>query len=131
LPERFRGCEVQGERFFGFLLEGLECGEGFDKETRVAYEDAVAYLSYVYEDGQLRGLLAFPVAVSRRFVDLLDGRDPMALAIVGNWLGLMRVSCLSRFLKGTRERELNDIMQALPEEWWPKMTWAMSVPDAD
>ena len=68
----------------GFLLEGLEFGEGFDKETRVAYGVAVAYLSCVYEDGQLRGLLGFLVAVSRHFVDLLDERDPMALAIVGN-----------------------------------------------
>ena len=64
-------------------------------------------------------------------MDLLDERDPIALAIVGNWLALMRMSHLSRFLKGARERELNEIMQTLPQEWWPKMSWAMSVPDAD
>ena len=32
------------------------------------------------------------------------------------------MSRLSRFLKGAKERELNDIMQALPEEWWPKVS---------
>lgn len=104
LPERFRKCEAVEGQFFGFLLEELKCEEGVDVETRVAYEDAVAYLSYVHGDRQLRGLLGFPVAVSRRFVDLLDGRDPTALAIVGNWLALMRMSRLSRFLKGARER---------------------------
>jgi hypothetical protein len=130
LPSRFSKREGTGQ-FFGFLLEGMELEEGVDGETRAAYEEAVSYLSYVRDDGQLRGLLGFPVAVSRRFVDLLDGRDPMALAVVGNWLALLRMSHLSKFLKGARERELDDIMQALPREWWPKMSWAMSVPAAD
>lgn len=115
----------------GFLLEGLEFEEGVDAETRAAYEDAIAYLSYVRADGQLRGILGFPVAVSRRFADLLDERDPMALAIVGNWLAMMRMSRFSRVFRGARERELNEVMQALPQEWWPKMSWAMSVPAAD
>lgn len=132
LPSRYGKCEAVERRFFAFLLEGVEAHEeGVDGETRAAYEDAVAYLSYVRADSQLRGLLGFPVAVSKRFVDLLDGRDPTALAIVGNWLGLMRMSRLSSFLQDARERELDEIMQALPQEWWPKMSWAVSVPTAD
>jgi hypothetical protein len=131
LPERLSRRKAGEGQFFGFLLEGLELEEGVDAETRVAYEDAVTYLSCVRGDEQLCGLLGFPVAVSRGFVDLLDDREPTALAIVGNWLALMRMSHLSRLLKGARDRELNEIVQTLPEKWWPKMAWAMSVTDAD
>ena len=130
LTSRFSKRECAKEQVFGFFLDEMEL-ERVDGETRAAYEEAVSYLSYVRGDGQLRGLLGFPVAVSRRFVDLLDNRDPMALAVVGNWLALLRMSHLSKFLKGARERELDEIMQVLLQEWWLKMSWAMAVPAAD
>jgi Fungal specific transcription factor domain len=111
LPARLSARSAAREaQLFAFLLEGLDQGDDVDADTKAAYEDAVRYLSFVLGDAQLRGLLGFPVAVSSRFVDLLDGRDPRALAIVGNWLALMRISHLSRFLSGAREKELDEIM---------------------
>jgi hypothetical protein len=44
----------------GFYFSNCGSRRGVDAETRMAYEDAVSYLSYVRANGQMWSLLGFP-----------------------------------------------------------------------
>lgn len=115
------------EPLFNCLLEGLD-EEGVTTVTYAAYRMPVVYLSFVINDGPLRsGLLGFPTSVSERFLELLKGRDPRAMTIVGLFLALICAFRTSGFLTNLAERELSYIIEQLPGEWLFRMRLAQDI----
>ena len=118
--------KVQEETVFSNLLEGLD--EIYAGSAAVeAYRVAVTYLDSVIQDPDLRGVAGFPIAVPDRFIELLEERDPRAMTIVGSYLALFALVAKPKILVTAAKREFRVIIQQLPLEWLPKMTWATGV----
>ncbi|KAI9746118.1 MAG: hypothetical protein M1818_000799 [Claussenomyces sp. TS43310] len=118
--------------FFGPLLEGmdeklLEIDECERAETRQGYEHSVAYLNWSHLKPERARILGFPATVSRRFVELIEQEDPRALVIIACFFAMTKAVDDVWWLQGVAKREVSGIMSLLPEEWWPKMDWAMNV----
>jgi hypothetical protein len=119
-------------RFFGSLLEGLEeqlesMDESRRDDTRQAYEYAIAYLSWAHEKPERRRILGFPATVSRRFVELIEHRDPRALVIVSCFFAMTKAVDDVWWLKGVAPREVAGMLTVLPAESRPMMDWALKV----
>lgn len=118
--------------FFSRLLDGLDEDlatlEPRDREeTRRAYEHAVAYLNWAHAKPDRSRIVGFPATVSRRFIALLDGRDPRALLILANFFAMTRAVEDAWWLVGVAKKEVCGIMGLLPQEWWGRMDWAVRV----
>jgi hypothetical protein len=89
--------------------------------TVEAYRVAVEYLASVIQTPNLRGLTGFLIAVPDRFLELLEERDPRAMAIIGWYLALFVVASKSGVLMLAAKREYSIVIQQLPAEWIPRM----------
>lgn len=118
---------------FGPLLEGLEqqlenMDESLRSDTRQAYAHAVAYLNWAHQNPIRTRILGFPAAVSRRFVELIDQRDPRALVLISCFCAMTTVADVW-WWHGVGKREVNGIMSLLPEDWLHKMEWPKRIVD--
>lgn len=126
LPATIVAADQNVTTFFDPLLKGLE-DEDVTEETLAAYRLPVAYISKLIRDRNRHGLLGFPVSITERFLALLEGQDPRAMAIIGSYLALISMSRRSSSLVGAAEREFNFIMAHLPAEWLLRLSWAQNV----
>ncbi|EKD19012.1 C6 zinc finger protein [Drepanopeziza brunnea f. sp. 'multigermtubi' MB_m1] len=131
-PALFLEPDPERRLFFAPLLQGLE--EQLDNlpvlaraETKQAYEHAVSYLNWAHKKPVRNRILGFAATVSRRFVDLMAGRDSRALVITACFFALTKVVDNVWWLEGVAKREVNGIFSLLPPDWWPKMEWALRV----
>jgi hypothetical protein len=117
------------------LLEGTETG-AFDPKTRRTYEQALNYLHTIYialinrEDIQWtrRRLCCMPANVPNGFVELLERRDPRALAILARFLALLKpCDDGSLYYHGCAEYEVEGIASLMPTDWLWAMEWPRQI----
>lgn len=127
-------------------LAASAAGPAFDSpskadDTRHAYQHAVAVLNWAHKIPHKGAALAFPATVSRRFVELLEERQPRALAILACFMALLRSLDGVWWLHGMSRREVPGILSLLHESsgggrglgadvyhrWWPHLEWAMRI----
>ncbi|KAH6670046.1 hypothetical protein B0J14DRAFT_671822 [Halenospora varia] len=131
-PALSLNLDPDGKLFFAPLLEGLNqqldsLPETVRAETRQAYEHSVAFLNWAYQNPIRHRILGFAATVSRRFVELIDQRDPRALVIISCFFAFTRACDDVWWLNGVAQREVNGILSILPREWWPKMKWSLQI----
>lgn len=141
------------EGFFGHLLHGMHdevaarypCSTGPDgsplgeselaTSTRQAYQHAVATLNWAHTKPG-NGALSFPATVSKRFVELIEERQPRALAILAAFFALLKVLDNVWWLQGMARREVLGIVSLfnsdlfgpeLEKKWWPHLEWAVRI----
>lgn len=112
-----------GDHVFAYLLEDLEETDS----SFGAYQTTVMYLTAVVNDSEFRGMLGFPIAVPDRLVELLEEKDPRAMAIIGSYLALSVLAPGSEVMKAAARREYGIVMGLLPAKWAARMKWAASV----
>lgn len=122
--------------------QGLHGGGGSSSSnstrqaTRQAYEHAVAVLNWAHKIPHKGSPLAFPATVSRRFVELVEDRQPRALAILASFFALLK--CLDQvwWLRGMARREVLGIVSLfnsdyfgpdVERQWWPHLEWSVRV----
>ena len=110
---------------FDFLLEDLDL-TSTDETTAQAYTAAVQWLSIIYEYPDIDYLFKFAVKVGPRFVELLVQHDPRTLTIVGYWFMLMMTREQAWWAPRATSNEFWALMGLLPEEWKPRMQWAVT-----
>lgn len=135
-PALIWDADPDRKMFFAPLLEGLEEHlETFPDAERPhikqAYEHAVSFLNWSYQKPVRNRILGFAATVSRRFVDLLGQQDPRALVIAACFFALTKMVDEVWWLKGIAKREVNGIFSLLPQEWWPKMQWALRIANCE
>lgn len=115
--------QVHGATPVNILLEGLEdpCTSSTTVEV---YRAAVGYLTSVIQTPNFRGLAGFLIALPDSFFQLLEERDPRAMAIIGWYLALFVVASKSGVLMLAAKREYSIVIEQLPSEWIPKMDQA-------
>ncbi|CZS89411.1 related to UPC2-regulatory protein involved in control of sterol uptake [Rhynchosporium agropyri] len=131
-PALFLDPDPERKLFFAPLLEGLEeqlatLPAESQPATRQAYEHAVSFLNWSHQKPIRNRILGFAATVSRRFVDLVGQQDPRALVIAACFFALTKMVDNVWWLEGIAKREVNGILSILPQEWWPKMEWALRV----
>jgi hypothetical protein len=75
--------------------------------------------------------MTFAGSVSGRFVELLGQYDPRTLVIVACFFAMTRAVDDIWWLQGVAKREVMGVMSVLPEEWYPKMDWAVRVANTE
>lgn len=104
-------------------------------QTRQAYQHAVATLNWAHSRPG-NGSLVFPATVSKRFVQLIEERQPRALAILASFFSLLKVLDHVWWLQGMARREVLGIVSLfnsdyfgpdLERKWWPHLEWAVRV----
>lgn len=103
--------------------------------TRQAYCHAVAALNWAHAKPGTAAL-AFPATVSRRFVELVEERQPRALVILACFFGLLKVIEHVWWLHSISRREVFGIVSlfhsdfygpAIERKWWPHLQWAVRI----
>ncbi|CAN8098666.1 unnamed protein product [Discula destructiva] len=103
--------------------------------TRQAYQHAVATLNWAYTKPG-KAALAFPATVSKRFVELVEERQPRALAILASFFALLKVLDHVWWLQGMARREVLGIVSLfnsdyfgpdIEKKWWPHLEWAVRI----
>lgn len=110
---------------FDFLLADLD-REKVDAETLLAYTTSVESLNRVFKDRMGRHVMKFTAMVSKRFTEFVAIKDPRAMTIVGYFLMVVKQIDLVWWLQGAAERDFAILMEGLPNEWKPRMAWAVS-----
>ncbi|CZR52208.1 uncharacterized protein PAC_02085 [Phialocephala subalpina] len=114
---------------FDFLLADLD-REATDLESLEAYDCSVYYLSLVLDNPDLDYCFKFTAKVPLKFVKMLEEKDARALTIVGYFFMVLKISEQVWWLPRSTGREFRSLMKLLPEEWKPRMAWAVSVFDS-
>lgn len=96
-------------------------------EIRQSYEHAIAYLNWAHSKPERARILGFPATVSRRFIKLMEEKDPRALSIIASFFAMTRAIDDAWWLSGVASKEVAGIMSLLDPSWWPKLDWAVSV----
>ncbi|RKU43802.1 hypothetical protein DL546_006019 [Coniochaeta pulveracea] len=104
--------------------------------TRQAYQHAVAVLNWAHKIPHRGAALAFPATVSSRFVELLNERQPRAMAILASYFALLRSLDGVWWLQGMARREVLGVVSLFnndyfgPEanrRWMPELKWALDM----
>lgn len=128
---------VNDQKFFGPLLHNLDKiiedeEENLRQTTRQAYEHSVAYLSWAHEKPDRRRILGFPATVSKRFVELIEQKAPLALVIVAMFFAMTKaVEHEVWWLLGIARIEVNGIYGILPDEFKNMADWAVMIANAE
>lgn len=96
-------------------------------EIRQSYEHSIAYLNWAHSKPEKARILGFPATVSRRFIKLIDEKDPRALSIIASFFAMTRAIDDAWWLEGVAKKEVAGIMSLLDPKWWPKLDWAVRV----
>lgn len=135
-PALFLDPDPERKLFFAPLLEGMEeqlseLPQMLQADTKQAYEHSVSFLNWSHKKPVRNRILGFAATVSRRYVDLIGQQDPRALVIAACFFALTKMVDDVWWLEGIAKREVNGIFNLLPQEWWPKMEWALRVANHD
>ncbi|KAK0731556.1 hypothetical protein B0H67DRAFT_506072 [Lasiosphaeris hirsuta] len=104
--------------------------------TRQAYQHAVAVLNWAHKIPHKGAPLAFPATVSRRYIELLEERQPRALAILACFFALLKSMDGVWWLQGMARREVLGVVSLFNSDffgpdayarWWPHLEWAMRI----
>ncbi|KAJ2984101.1 hypothetical protein NQ176_g227 [Zarea fungicola] len=120
--------------FFGHLLEDVE-DEFLSEDPLVnsmsqqGYVHAVSVLNWAHQSPYPLAALAFPAAVSNRFVQLLEAKQPRALAIVACFFALLKRIERVWWLGDVARREVTGIIGMFKpgSAWWRHLEWP--IPD--
>lgn len=96
-------------------------------EIKQAYEHSIAYLNWAHAKPEKPRILGFPATVSRRFIQLIDERDPRALVIIACFFAMTRRVEDAWWLEGVARKEVLGILSLLDPEWWAVMEWPLLV----
>lgn len=110
---------------FSFLVADLD-REITDQETQFAYDSAVAWLAKAHAHLVMRNVFKFTAVVTKRFIQLLEEKDPRTLCICAYFFVLMNKLDTIWWLDGAAAPEFWSLMTFLPEEWKPLMAWGVS-----
>jgi hypothetical protein len=128
--------------FFGHLLEGLDDDlkalpqDDQIDSTRQAYHHAVAVLNWAHKIPHKGAPLSFPATVSRRYVELLERKEPRALAILSCFFALLRSLDGVWWLHGLASREVLATVSLFTSgslgpgtyaRWAPHLDWALRI----
>ncbi|KAH8791897.1 hypothetical protein BGZ57DRAFT_849242 [Hyaloscypha finlandica] len=109
---------------FSFLVADLD-REMTDEETQFAYDSAVGWLAKAYSCLVMRNVFKFTAVVTKRFIQLLEQKDPRTLCICAYFFVLMKKLDTLWWLDGVAAPEFWDLMSFIPEEWKPLMEWGV------
>ncbi|SMR54175.1 unnamed protein product [Zymoseptoria tritici ST99CH_1E4] len=122
---------------FASLLTFAEDYEAMTPTDRSAYQQAVAYISLVYNginDASMHPLeacyrlAAMPSRLPKRFTEQIEMRTPRAMVILAHAFALMRlVSEDVLWLRGIAEVQVPSIQQQIPAAWNEMMKWPISI----
>ncbi|KAK0733491.1 hypothetical protein B0T26DRAFT_684597 [Lasiosphaeria miniovina] len=130
-PPMGNGAPPEGER-----RGSASADPALIASTRQAYQHAVAVLNWAHKIPHKGAPLAFPATVSRRYIELLEERQPRALAILACFFALLKSMDRVWWLQGMARREVLGVVSIFnsdffgPEayrEWWPHLEWAMQI----
>ncbi|KAK3329547.1 hypothetical protein B0H66DRAFT_466031 [Apodospora peruviana] len=116
--------------------EGRSASAEVVTSTRQAYQHAVAVLNWAHKIPHKGAPLAFPATVSRRFIELLEERQPRALAILACFFALLKSMDGVWWLQGMARREVLGVVSLFNSDffgpdsyrkWWPHLEWAMRI----
>lgn len=116
--------------------ENGPANEELATRTRHAYQHAVAVLNWAHKIPHRGTSLAFPATVSRRFIELLEERQPRALAILACFFALLKAMDNIWWLQGMARREVLGVVSLFNSDffgpdsyrkWWPHLEWAMRI----
>lgn len=122
------GLAKNRNHVFDFLLADLD-RENTDQESLEAYECAIYYLSLVQDNPDRDYCFKFTAKVPLRFVKMLEENEPRTLTIVGYFFMVLKLSEKVWWLPQSTGRKFKELMKLLPEEWKPRMAWAVAVFD--
>jgi hypothetical protein len=111
---------------FDFLLDDLN-RNNIDQESIMAYEISVHWLSVLYDNSNLDYVFKFTAKARPRFIELLIQNDPRTLTIVGYFFVLLKTLDQAVWVPKPTEKEFGYLMKLLPDEWKPRMEWAVNV----
>ncbi|KAL2064543.1 hypothetical protein VTL71DRAFT_3680 [Oculimacula yallundae] len=109
---------------FDFLLDGLDYSST-DLANITAYRVSIRRLSIMYDFPKRDYVFKFAAKVGPRFVKLLEQNDPRTLTIVGYFFMLLKITEKVWWLPKSTGEEFWRLMELLPEEWKPRMKWAV------
>lgn len=120
--------------FFGHLLEGLE-DELTTEDPQIklfssqGYIHAVSVLNWAHRNPYPPATLAFPAAVSKRFVQLVEARRPRALAIVACFFALLKRMDSVWWLGDVSRREVMGLVSLFEpgSRWWRHLEWPIRI----
>lgn len=115
--------------------EPHELAEPWDDATRDAYLDTLNYIGGIWDamhDGDppssiARRLIAFPILVDQRFVDVVEEQRPRALVIMAHYFALLSMLRGFWWVGDAGPREVRAIDAQLAPEWRPLMAWPLDV----
>jgi hypothetical protein len=120
--------------FFGHLLEGVETELTTDDPemkllSHQAYIHAVSVLNWAHRNPYPPATLAFPAAVSKRFVQLVEARRPRALAIVACFFALLKRMDSVWWLGDVSRREVMGLVSLFEpgSGWWRHLEWPIRI----
>lgn len=120
--------------FFGHLLEGVE-DEVTSKDPQLnllaqqGYVHAVSVLNWAHQNPYPPATIAFPAAVSKRFVQLVEAKKPRALAIVACFFALLKRMDNVWWLGDVSRREVMGLVSLFEpgSGWWRHLEWPVRI----
>ena len=124
-------------RPFERLLTWAEDFEAMTAEDRDAYQKSLSYIGLIYKGivggtdspmATCRRLIAMPSRCPPRFVDLVEAKQPRAMAMLAHVFASMKlVDGQAVWFKGIAERQVPLIYEQLPVGWREMMAWPIAV----
>lgn len=115
----------------------VDLQHSWDAEDRVMYVSAIdnlaSTLEEVYEKrslhkpavGLMHILIGWLYRLPRDFVAQLERKNPLALVILAQWVGLLEYMESVWFMKGWGKHVLNGVCAFLPADLWGWIEWPM------
>lgn len=120
--------------FFGHLLEGVEEEVSVEDAqanllSQQGYIHAVSVLNWAHQNPYPPATLAFPAAVSKRFVQLVEAKRPRALAIAACFFALLKRMDNVWWLGDVSKREVMGLVSLFEpgSGWWRHLEWPVRI----
>ncbi|KAL7792047.1 hypothetical protein V8C37DRAFT_381435 [Trichoderma ceciliae] len=112
-------------------LESVNEGSSSSPRNRAIYQDALNKLQFWLRLTCCRPrtwlhFVWWLGAIDQDYLDLLAGRDPMALVILIHWCAVMKSSPKKWFMEGWVENVAQPAIPQIGPEWNDSMEWALS-----
>ncbi|MGI4851917.1 MAG: hypothetical protein ACRYGR_08250 [Janthinobacterium lividum] len=133
----------ENRRPFGQILQWATEYEYISPEDLEAYETAVCYMGSIYKlicgrsEPVLmigRRIMAMPIRMPSRFIDLVEENRPRALVILAHIFALVKLLEANgdqpRF-RGIAESQVPKLYERLPTAWREMLAWPMSITNED
>ncbi|KAI9774139.1 MAG: hypothetical protein M1840_005232 [Geoglossum simile] len=111
-----------------------DTSEPWDTDIEEAYKSTLSYLGGIQiaiaaheaptDIG--RRIIIFPMMVKKRFIQLIEERQPRALVVLAHFFALLARFSDFWWLGDTGKREIRGIQTVLPGEWQDLMSWPLA-----